>query len=147
MNNTNIWTLLEAGETRELYANLDDAVIDRLAMLFFDVMEDEDDPDAPEDVSQVREMIVNDVINGDDHSGCFSFYELRRQELNRTIDGDFAIELPDATVTRGSVVYEAAKRIIMGCDMSYALEPIGYFTKRIDSPELTDVEWREIVLS
>lgn len=138
-----IWVLLEAGETIELIAELDDFTIERLAIRFFEEMEDPDDPDAPKSVEQVKEELRK-VIESEDHTGCFSVYELRLQELNALIDnGEVLFEDNEFEVKRGAKVYEAAYRIIMGCDMSYALDPIGYFTKKIELPQDDYAIWTE----
>lgn len=141
MSNKYIWVLTEAGETRELFAELNKHTIDHLAALFFDEMEDEDDPDAPKSVEDVKEMIQNNVINSEDHTCDFYVYQLRRQVLNTTIDGTVWHKDPEFDVKQGTEVWEAGQRIVMGCDMAYAIEPVGYFTKRIDNPGLRGLEW------
>ncbi len=145
--NPYIWVLLEAGETHELFAELDDKTIDHIAELIFDVLEDEEDPEAPKEVAEVRDMIIDRVINSEEHDEAFSVYELRRQSLNVTAEGETLLEAPEFEVRRGAIVYEAATRITMGCDMCYALEPTGYFTEQIDSDRLRDAEWRQIILT
>lgn len=154
MKNPSIWVLLQTEETLELIAALDDKTIDRLATRFFDEMQDDDDPSAPKDVEQVKDMIT-EVINSADKVGYFSTYELRLQELNVLIEGNMQLlQDYDFEVKRGATVFEAANRIVMGCDMCYALAPIGYFTKKIDLPEddfaiytAQSAEWHERTLS
>lgn len=138
-----IWVLLEADETKELIATLDDKTINRLAAMFLDEMEDEDDPDSPKNVEEIKAQILKDVVEGQEHLGLFLTYELYRQEINTTISGEVLYEDADFEVKRGSIIYEAAQRIVMGCDMSYALSPIGYFSHCIENPILEGAEWIE----
>lgn len=141
MTNPSIWVLLQTEETLELIAELDEKTIDRLATRFFDEMQDDNDPSAPKNVEQVKDMI-REVIDSDEKTGYFSTYELRLQELNVLVEGDVKL-LEDLAfeVKRGATVFEAANRIVMGCDMCYALAPIGYFTKKIEFPEDDSVIW------
>lgn len=141
ITNDHIWVLTDAEETEEIFASLNEATVDRLAALFYDLMEDECDPDSPKSAEDVKAMIVRDVIEGEEHSGYFSQYQLKRHELNTTVDGDIVCRAPEFKAEPGAEVWEAAERIVMGCDMAYALSPIGYFTQRLDSEALKGAEW------
>lgn len=147
MNNPYIWVLLDAGETHELFAELNEATLTRLSSLFFETMEFEDDPESPKSEAEVKEMIIRNVIENEAHKGFFGAFELRRQELDTINDGKHILESPDFEPTRGIEIWEASRRIVMGCDMSYALDPIGYFSMQTDSPDLKEAEWRKIPLS
>ena len=140
------WVLLEAGETKEVIATLDEKTIEKLAEMFYDEMEDEEDDDAPKSVADVKQMIIEDVCKGYEHHGYFLSHELYRQEINATVSGDVLYEDADFEVKGGNVVYEAAQRIVMGCDMAFALSPVGYFSRRIDNPILEGTEWVERIL-
>lgn len=142
-----IWVVLEAGETHELIAELDEKTIERLAEIFYDAVEDPEDPEAPKSVNEVADIIRQDALEGEVHEAYFSTYTLRRQELNTTVDGDTLLQDPDFEVKPGATVYEAAERIIMGCDMCHALDPMGYFTQEIKHPTLRGTEWHERNLS
>ena len=143
MDKKYIWVLLEAGETKEVIATLDEKTIERLAEMFYDEMEDEEDDYAPKSVEDVKQMIIEDVCKSYDHHGYFLTHELYRQEINATVSGDMLYEDADFEVIEGNVVYEAALRIVMGCDMAYALSPVGYFSCRVDNPMLEGTEWVE----
>ena len=138
-----IWVLLEAGETREVIATLDEKTIERLAEMFYNEMEDEEDDFAPKSVAYVKKKIIEDVCRGYEHHGYFLTHELYRQEINVTVSGDVLYEDADFEVKSGNVVYEATQRIVMGCDMAYALSPIGYFSRRVENPMLEGAEWVE----
>ena len=137
------WVLLEAGETKEVIATLDERTIGRLAEMFFDEMEDPEDDYAPKSVEDVKQMIVEDVVRCYDHHGYFLSHELYRQEINATVSGETLYEDGDFNVKKGAVIYEAAECIVMGCDMAFALSPVGYFSRRIDNPILEGTEWVE----
>lgn len=146
MNNPYIWVLLDSGQTKELYAELDDETIDHVASILFDIMEDEEDPDAPKDIEDVKHMIRQDVIDGEEHAGYYMFYELRRQELNALIEGKAVCEDPEFKVEKGTEVFEAVMSIVMGCDMSCLQEPIGYFSKPPKELVTADLDWNVIKL-
>lgn len=143
MDKKYIWVLLEAGETKEIIATLDEKTIDRLAAMFWDEMQDEDDPHSPKSVDEIKVMIVENVVKGYEHHGYFLTHELYRQEINATVSGEILLEDADFDVKSGAVIYEAGQRIVMGCDMAYALSPIGYFSRHIDDPMLEGAEWIE----
>lgn len=146
MNKKYIWVLLEAGETKDIFATLDEKTIDKLAAMFLDEMEDNDDPDSPKSLEDVKKIIIDDVVKGYDHHGYFMTHELYRQEINAAVSGDLLYEDADFEVKSGGVIYEAAQRIVMGCDMAYAISPIGFFSCRIDHPLLENCEWLERTL-
>ena len=143
MENRYIWVLLECGETKEVIATLDENTIDRLAAMFWDKMEDEDDAYAPKSMAEVKRMIIEDVVRDYDHHGYFLTHELYRQEINATVSGEMVFEDMDFEAKKGTIIYEAVERIAMGCDMAYALSPVGYFSNRIDDPLLEGAEWVE----
>lgn len=143
MNKKFIWVLLEAGETKEVIATLDEKTMDRLAAMLWDEMEDECDGGAPKSMAEVKKMILEDVVRGYDHHGYFLTHELYRQEINATVSGEVLYEDADFDVKSGAVIYESGQRIVMGCDMAYALSPIGYFSRRVDDPMLEGTEWIE----
>lgn len=138
-----IWVLLEAGETKEVIATLDEKTMDRLAAMLWDEMEDEYDGGAPKSMAEVKKMIHEDVVRGYEHHGYYLTHELYRQEINATVSGEVLYEDADFDVKSGAVIYEAGQRIVMGCDMAYALSPIGYFSRHIDDPMLEGAEWIE----
>lgn len=141
MNNKYIYVLTEAGETHELIAELDEPTINRLAALFFDQLEDPDDEDAPKSIQEVKQRIKDEVLNSPEHSAYFNVYQLSRQTLNKSIDtGYLWAEDQDFEVKPGAEIWELGDRIVMGCDMSYAIAPIGYFTKKIKKSGLWG-EW------
>lgn len=141
MNNKFIWVLTESGETHELFAELNEPTINRLAALFFDQLEDSDDEDAPKSIEEVKKRIQDEVLNGADHQADFYVYHLSRQPLNISIEDDTVwAEEPNFEVKSGAEIWELGERIVMGCDMSYAIAPIGYFTKKINKPGLRG-EW------
>lgn len=146
-HNPFIWVLLESGETQAVFANLTDEVITNLAVMFFDVMEDPDDQYAPRTSADVEQMIRKDVLESEDHTGSYNIYELRRWELNTLSSGEILINTPDLEIKSGSEIYEASIRIVMGCDMSYALEPVGFFTSKLPDSTLTGIEWHKRTLS
>ncbi len=142
MNNKYIWVLTEAGETHELIAELSEPILNRLAALFFDQLEDPDDEDAPKSIPEVKQRIIDEVINAPVHQAYFSIYQLFRYPLNTSIeDGTVWAKDPDFEVKPGAEIWELGDRIVMGCDMRYAIAPIGYFTKKLNQPGLRGYEW------
>lgn len=142
MKNKHIFVLTEAGETHEVFAELTEPTINRLAALFFDQMEDPDDPDAPKNVEEVKQRILDEVLDSPDHQADFYTYQLSRHVLNRSIeDGTVWAEDPDFEVKPGAEVWELGDKVIMGCDMSYAIAPLGFFSKRLLMPGLQGYEW------
>lgn len=141
MKNKHIWVLTEAGETHEFFAELNEPTINRLATLFFDQLKDPDDEDAPKTIEEVKKRIQDEVINHPNHEADFYVYQLSRKPLNTTIDGTVWAEDPDFEVKPGAEIWELGDKVVMGCDMAYAIAPIGYFTRKINASGLRGLEW------
>lgn len=144
MNNKYIWALLETSETEKLYAELNNENLSELTETLYNSLKSMSD-DERLSYEGVEEAIMMNVIDGPDHSIDLGTHCLQRYKLNSLYDGNVMIDDTDFIPAKGAKIYEAAERINMGCDASYALTPVGYFTKKIDLPFA--VEWIERTLN
>lgn len=142
--NASIWVLTNAGETENVFASLDDAALDIVAPIIFDWIEDENDPDMPKSVEETKQLLHRDLVENGGDEGPACVYMLKRTPLNTIVgEGSVLFEDPEFKAEKGAVIYEAVDRIIFGCDMNYALAPVGYFTRKVEIPDMPYVEWIE----
>lgn len=147
MNDYNaIWVLTQALETEAIYSGINENVLDDLAAKFLDEVMDENDEDAPKTVDDIKRIIRREAIYGSTHSVDFGTYNLRLVELNVSENGYRIANDEQFKVVPGARIFEAAERVVMGCDMSYALSPYGYFTRKVDNPDFDKLEWIELEL-
>lgn len=132
-----VWVLTDAEETDSVYAELDVKTLNSIAAKVFSIVEDEDDPDAPKNEAELVSRMVSDLEASEDGRIDMCQYSLISVEL---ADGN---SHPDFKVEKGCKIFELAERVIMGCDMSYALSPVCYRLERVDDPALTGYEWIE----
>ena len=139
-NNPFILALTEIDETERLFADYDLETSSYVSKKFFEDWFEDDDRAS---VEGIECAIQRDVIDEEPH--CFEYGPLKfqRVQLNTLLEGGTIIEDPDFEVKKGAIVFEASERYTMGCDMAHVLVPIGYFSRRIDAPELAGCEWIE----
>ena len=144
--NKKIWVLTEAYETEALYAEMSEETLDEIAPKILFALEDELDSEAPTSLEETKQILREEVLEDEEHRGEYNVFWLGLRSLNTLEDGTVLHDDPGFEVKKGRVVYEAAIRMSMGCDMAYALEPIGYFTQKLNIPEFEDVEWVERII-
>ena len=148
--NQYIYALLDTYETERVFADYDLATSDYVRGRFYKVMEDFYDERL--DLVGIDMMIKQNVIEGESHYVESMGLAFKRCRLNCLFgedilsEGELLFDDPDFEVKKGAKLYEAAIRITMGCDNSYALETMGYFTRCVDSPEFREYEWKEWIL-
>lgn len=144
--NKKIWVLTETCETDALYAEMNEETLNEIAPKIFYALEDELDPEAPTSLEETKQILRAEVLEGEEHRGEYNVFWVGLRSLNTLENGTVLLDDPDFEVKKGSVVYEAAIRVSMGCNLAYALDPIGYFTQKLNIPEFEDVEWVERII-
>ena len=144
MNNKYIWVLRDTFETEKLYAELNRENLSEITETLYKSLEAvcDDERLSYEGVSAAIEL---EAIKGPEHSIDLGTHSLQRCKLNALDDGDVIIDDPDFVPVKGAKIYEAANRVNIGCDASYACFPVGYFTQKVNLP--VAVEWIEHTLN
>ncbi|MCM1163929.1 MAG: hypothetical protein NC339_06760 [Muribaculaceae bacterium] len=146
MENKYIWVLLRIEETYTVFAELGDSAIARIAEDVFEELVDDDDDEAPKSVSEVADLIREDILTHGLDDVQYSVYTLKRVPLNTIENSDITLDDSDFTLQKGASVFEAAEEKVEGCGMDYTVLPVGFFTKPIDHPNLMGLKWIERVL-
>lgn len=127
--NKKIFVLTDCYETHRLYASLTQESISEIADLLLP-LKDLYEEEATLTKADIEDIIQRSVIEDQEHCLDFSNYSLREYTLNTLIDnGTTIIDDEDFVPGSSATVYEAAHRIVLGCDLAYVLHPIGYFTR------------------
>lgn len=141
--NPHILVFTDAEETDRLFAEYDLETSAYVCNKLYDEWFFDDDRASIEGIDY---GVQEQVVDNEPHCAEYGPFRFQRLHLNTLSNGTMVIEDPEFKVMKGAKVYEAAMRITMGCDMSYALEPVGYFTRKIESPEFENLEWIERII-
>ncbi|MBD5301061.1 MAG: hypothetical protein HDS17_06300 [Bacteroides sp.] len=140
--------ILDIYETARVFADYDLATSDYVCGRLM-----EDFYDERLDLVGIDMMIKQNVLEGESHYVESMGLAFKRCRLNCLFgedilsEGEPLFDDPDFEVKKGAKIYEAAILRPMG-GYSYALGTMGYFTRRVDSPEFRErkYEWKEWIL-